>query len=304
MPSRRRTADLPAEIPTHHEPQLRPDADDAPAVDLPRRSPRKRAPKSDTGNRSSLGETTEDPERTALLYRIELGSGESLDATARDLDDLRRSGESLARRRLSDDDYREMLLIVWRRGEPRTTRSPGRVKGSKSSAPPRDPPEAFVSTEIRRPLASSRSSQAARDLELADPVTTRRNAPGRLRFQSVASALGWFYPARERMQAANPADIRGERMSNGEMTRISVDGGPGGDVTEVLATISTIGTALRRLARHNPQAHAIVEWTRRDGKTQAEIEELTNLAQSTISSLLARGEEFLAGCWSECEVLR
>ena len=151
-------------------------------------------------------------------------------------------------------------------------------------------------------LAGSSGQQAGADLDRADHAR-RRRLEGGLTFSSAEGALRWFYEAKERMQSPHNLHPRGEEAASGEVVFVSVDGGRGGDVDEVLTTISTIGRLLRRLAETHPQEHKVLELTHRDGKSLRDVES-PGLSKSSVSQLLGRAEMWMHGALREAGVLR
>lgn len=124
----------------------------------------------------------------------------------------------------------------------------------------------------------------------------------RLTFPSVRAALGWYFPAYRRMGSPNGMHPRTEQQP-GSDTRLllRVDGGGGGDLDEVLATLATITMALERvqqaeaahlLPRHSLQ---VLLWSYRDGRTQADIAAALQKSQYVISVIQGRVDAYLLG---------
>jgi hypothetical protein len=156
---------------------------------------------------------------------------------------------------------------------------------------------------VHIPGARSRSPKAAADLERAEESTSRQGDSG-LTFWSVTAALGWYFEARERMHAPQGVAPRGEIGLDGKMHRISVDGGQGGDLDEVLSTLATIGQALDKLKAYAPRAHEVVVWVVRDGKSLSDLEQPTGLSAASVSRERDRGFAYLAGVWAGSGLLR
>jgi DNA-directed RNA polymerase specialized sigma24 family protein len=144
----------------------------------------------------------------------------------------------------------------------------------------------------RCPMASS-DLRAAQDLARAEVVLERR-AKSSLTFRSARSALVWYYEARERLQAAHSLHPRGE-LHKGEIVRVSVDGGRGGDLDEVLATLCTIARALADLTERMPYPARALSYQLQDGLPQKEIAKLLNCSQQQVSIEVGKAESFLAG---------
>lgn len=131
---------------------------------------------------------------------------------------------------------------------------------------------------------------------------SRPTVKNRLTFPSVRAALGWYFPAYRRMGSPHGMHPRTEQQP-GSDTRLllRVDGGGGGDLDEVLATLATITMALERvqqaeaahlLPRHSLQ---VLLWSYRDGRTQADIAAALQIRQQQASILLGRAEDCLLG---------
>lgn len=92
--------------------------------------------------------------------------------------------------------------------------------------------------------------------------------------------------ARERMQAPNGLWPRTEtHPDTGEEVPVTVDGGRGGDLHGVHATLHTIHAVLEELRREEPREHAIVEMIVRDGLPLREIATRTGLSAATCSHM-------------------
>jgi len=87
---------------------------------------------------------------------------------------------------------------------------------------------------------------------------------------------------------------RTERVDDfGGRVAMNVDGGRGGDLDEVLATLATITTALERLEAYDPKKHQVA-LLYAVGRTQVEIGVRIGQSQRVVSSLMAQAESFLA----------
>lgn len=94
--------------------------------------------------------------------------------------------------------------------------------------------------------------QRREDFERAVEAVNREYIGTRAKFRSVAAALRWYFEARERMAGPNPAAPMTDTAPDGSQVHVRVDGGRGGDIDGVLATMSTIGTALERIGTNVP----------------------------------------------------
>lgn len=150
---------------------------------------------------------------------------------------------------------------------------------------------------------SSRSPRAADDLSRAEETISRRTHSG-LTFTSVHKTLGWYFEARERMQSAQSMHPRGEPGTGGEVVFLSVAGGKGGDIDEVLATISTVGAALRALHVDYPRAHAVLVAFHRDGQSLRDQARRHGMHHQSMSVEFGKGEAYLVGLLRRAGVLR
>lgn len=142
---------------------------------------------------------------------------------------------------------------------------------------------------------SSRSPRAADDVALADEARARQDNPGGA-FRSVDHALRWYFEARERMQSPHALWPRTEtHPDTGEEVRVQVDGGRGGDLDGVHATLATIHAVLEELRREEPQQFAVLVRHLRDGKSITAIGQEVGLATATVSGLHWRGHAYLRG---------
>lgn len=149
----------------------------------------------------------------------------------------------------------------------------------------------------------SLSRRTGDSLERAEHARRRRHEGG-MTFRGVGQALGWFYEMREKLSGPQGMHPRGETSDTGEVVFLQVDGGRGGDFDDTLATVSTIGSLVRELAKHHPVEHRVVELRFRDGKSQADIANMAGLSQSTCSAVLGRAEFYLLAGLRDAGVVR
>ncbi|HYD02653.1 MAG TPA: hypothetical protein VEB22_15605 [Phycisphaerales bacterium] len=121
---------------------------------------------------------------------------------------------------------------------------------------------------------------------------------GRLTWTKLAAALGWFFVARERLQAPGTVALTEERLE-----QMEIDGGAGGDLDGALVTASTIGEALRELELAYPVRYAFVVATHRDGVPLRKLADKFELSHKQVSIELGHGESFLVGWLRRAEVL-
>lgn len=148
----------------------------------------------------------------------------------------------------------------------------------------------------------STSHQAAIDLHRAEAELARTPVDG-LCFSSVKHALRFYFERSTAMQGALGCHPRGELGPDGQRHYISVDGGKGGDIDDVLATLQTIHDAMVDLRLDLPVAHQCLVLSKRDGLSQAEIAKRAQRSQSQISAELGRAEAFLLALLRRAEVL-
>lgn len=143
------------------------------------------------------------------------------------------------------------------------------------------------------------SRDAGPDLERAEKARKR----GRRRFRSAKQAVAWYFEARERMQSPVGRHPRGETLPNGEQVIMRVDGGSGGDIDGVLATISTIGSAIESLRRHDSRWGFVLVASVRDGIKQGDLALKFKVSQPTVSGWIGRAEAFIAGILVHAELI-
>ena len=115
-------------------------------------------------------------------------------------------------------------------------------------------------------------------------------------FSSVARALSWYFPARERMSSPRSAAPRTYPTGRvGERVVVRVDGGSGGDIDDVLATLVSIGQALGQLKTWDDRMHHLVVRRHRDGWSMDRMAVEMKAGATKVSKLVHQGEMFLAG---------
>lgn len=140
---------------------------------------------------------------------------------------------------------------------------------------------------------SSRSPRAADDVALADEALARDSGQG---FRSVEHALDWYWHTRDRMQSPHGMWPRTEtHPDTGEEVRVVVDGGRGGDLDGVHATLKTIHDVLEELRHDEPQQLAVLVRHLRDGKSITAVGQEVGLSTATVSGLHWRGHAYLRG---------
>lgn len=142
--------------------------------------------------------------------------------------------------------------------------------------------------------ASNRDRDADQIFRRAQAAQNAQRGGG-IRFKSATAAVGWYFETRERLASPHGMHPRGEVLPDGSVARIEVDGGPGGDLDEVLATMATIGKALGHLQRSEPSEHFSVVHKVRDGWTGAQSAKVLQCDRKTAGAHLARGLRFLTG---------
>ncbi len=140
----------------------------------------------------------------------------------------------------------------------------------------------------------STSDRARRDLAHAERIRARFVHDG-LCFRNLNAALQWFFPMRLRMSCPQGMSPRGELAPSGDIVVISVDGGKGGDLDEVLSTLVTVQEAIEQLRVDYPRAATVLVSHHRDGKSLRDQAKDAGLHHATMGVELARGEAYLVG---------
>ncbi len=149
---------------------------------------------------------------------------------------------------------------------------------------------------------SSTSPRAAHDLAQAEWQLSRRTAD--LSFRNVASALGFFFERRLTMSSPSSLHHRGEIAPNGDVVHLSVDGGRGGDIDDVHATLLTIAQALGRVRAADERAVDMLLLSKRDGLSLRDIEKKTGISRSMASIMIGHAEFGLLVILRESGVVR
>lgn len=143
-------------------------------------------------------------------------------------------------------------------------------------------------------MKRSDSPETAALVADADRQRQRRTTEG-LQWTSAPRALTWFYEAKERMSSPVGMHPRTSTAAGGQQVHVRVQGGKGGDIDEVLASVVSIGQTLAALATWNPQAAQAVELRHRDGASMEKIAQQLQVGATAASKLLHEGESFAAG---------
>lgn len=121
-------------------------------------------------------------------------------------------------------------------------------------------------------------------------------------FKSVRAAISWWVEARERMSApkspaphTEPAPYArvGGHCRSDTRVLVQVEGGRGGDLDDVLATITTIGQAMAAADRDVRPGAGFLLRVCRDGVTFAKLAEERDVSSSTVSAEIGRAESYL-----------
>jgi hypothetical protein len=141
---------------------------------------------------------------------------------------------------------------------------------------------------------NDRGRRAHRNLDRANAALAEKRR--KLTFRSVRHAMRWYAETYPRRQSAHGLHPRTEQVDDFG-TRVpmhDIDGGPGGDLDEVLATLATITAALDRLRVYNPRLHLVVI-SIAAGESQESIGRSIGQSQRIVSYMLGKAEAFLAG---------
>ena len=87
------------------------------------------------------------------------------------------------------------------------------------------------------------------------------------------------------------------------MVVVRVDGGVGGSLDDTLATISTIGSALESLKRHESKWAYAIEASITNDTTHTDIGKKFKVSQPTVSGWIGKGEAFIAGVLVHAELI-
>lgn len=136
------------------------------------------------------------------------------------------------------------------------------------------------------------SSPKVGELVARAQTALNRREPGSLSFRSVRAAVAWYYEAKGRMSGPQNMHPRGELAPSGDVVVLSVDGGRGGDLHEVMATLEDINRALERLRADLPECFDALDKNAR-GVTTKRLGEDSGRSPATISAEIGRAEGYL-----------
>ena len=188
--------------------------------------------------------------------------------------------------------------------------------------------EAIAHRDARTAQGRQVLEEASAALEADRLERQQRARKGSVTFRSVEAALRYYFTKRRLLQGATAMAARTEtHPDTGEQVRVSVDGGRGGDLDEVLATVHTIGKALAHLHRNltidpnrpgRPSAIGAAQYAwmltalyggvdgmtppgGRPGQlwTQSQVASRLKVSQQTVSDHVQRAERMLAGVLRE-----
>lgn len=153
--------------------------------------------------------------------------------------------------------------------------------------------------------ATSRSLHESGAYDRAEAAIQRRTGVG-IQFATSRKAIGWYFETRLRMQAAHGMHPGTDLVDGrtGERARIVVDGGKGGDLDEVLATLSSLARALNEAHVYYPRGTAALVMMLDGNKKQSEIADEHKVTQQTISIEVGRAVAYLDGVLRAGGVLR
>lgn len=145
----------------------------------------------------------------------------------------------------------------------------------------------------------SRSPTAALDLERAERAIKRRRPDDGITFRSVHAALGWYFEAKERMKGPKGRHPAGETARDGSTVVVRVDGGKGGDLDDVFATMLTIEMALARLKGRYPRGFAVLVETHLNGTSLRDLADQMKLNRQALARELDASERFMVGALAQ-----
>lgn len=160
-----------------------------------------------------------------------------------------------------------------------------------------------------------RGQDTLREADEALAERKARRVAGSLTFRSVPDLLAWWGEAEVRIQGANAMHPRTEAVptasgnGSGERCVVRVDGGPGGSVDDVHATLASVRGALARLGREaerraarrgRPPAveveryHVLLVDRYVHGMTLEALAKREGVGESALSAHLGKAERVLA----------
>lgn len=143
-------------------------------------------------------------------------------------------------------------------------------------------------------MKSALSPESNDDLRKAS-ARLRDDGENGLTFGSMRHALGFYFERGEAMSAPVGCHPRGEKAPDGTTVVVQVDGGRGGSIDDVHATLQTIRQAMADLQAEDRLAHDMIVIHLRDGKSQAETGKAFGMSASSAQVHLGRAIGFLTG---------
>lgn len=151
-------------------------------------------------------------------------------------------------------------------------------------------------------MKSTQTREAIRDSSRAEK--RRRSEADGLTFGSLGSCLSFTFERAEAMQGAQGVFPRTELAPDGSNVYVDVDGGKGGSIDEIHATLQTVRQALGALAASDPQALDFVELHYKGGLSREALGKAKGISATSAGVHLDRGAFFLLGWLSSNGVIR
>lgn len=152
-------------------------------------------------------------------------------------------------------------------------------------------------------MRSAKDPRADAELGRAEDALRKRRREGN-RFASVSATLGFYYSKRHQLQAPQSPSPRVAQTYHGEtVAQPRVDGGRGGNVEDVLATLYSVHQGVNALAQDHPKAHRVLELVYEGGLVNGDVGRAMGASPATISAWRNAGEMYLLAWLRQAEII-
>lgn len=148
------------------------------------------------------------------------------------------------------------------------------------------------------------TTEQRKTFERAERSRTRRRGP--LEFGSVRGLMSWFARSRAKAGGAHGMHPRTQTGADGRQHYIQVDGGRGGDYSDVMAGLITIHAAIDAMRREAGASQHFRAWwlVRVEGRQQNKTAKAVGASEASVSRWVGRLDGELARRLDGSEMLQ